>query len=144
METIDRKKGALKAETQGRDATGVVHSWCVLLLSDNASTVVRAGVRRGVGTALWLTPRMARLQPSLPVATSLQADEPPMPRVGKVTRDQERLLRLGPLNHALPRLHRLDRIHIEGKHPVRLGHLCRIDRDIPDDQGPLAPGHNGQ
>jgi hypothetical protein len=79
------------------------------------------------------------LYPSLPVATSLQADEPAMPRVGKVARDQERRLRLGPLNHARPRLHRLRRIHIEGKYPVRLGYLRRIDRDIPDEQGRWCP-----
>src|SRR5882724_9281926 len=102
------------------------------------------GVRRGLVTAPCLTRLMARLQPSLPVATSLQAYEPPMPRVGKVAGDQERILRLGPLNHLLPRLHCLGRIHIEGKHPVRLSHLRRIGRDVPNDQGPLAPGDNGQ
>src|SRR5262245_5733809 len=44
-ERYDRKNGALKAETQGRDATGIVHSWCVLLLRVHASTVVSAGAR---------------------------------------------------------------------------------------------------
>ncbi len=87
---------------------------------------------------------MARLHPSLPVATTLQAYESSMPRVGKVARDQQRILGLSPLNHLFSCLHRPSRIHIEGKHPVRLSHLRRIGRDIPNDQGPLAPGHNGQ
>jgi len=72
------------------------------------------------------TPRLPRLHASLPVATSLQADEPPMPRVGKVARDQEGLLRLGALNHLRPRLHRLGRIHIEGRECSPSNYTFRI------------------
>jgi hypothetical protein len=51
MDISLRQNRALKADTQGRDATGVVHSLCVLLLSDDTSTVVREGALLCQGAA---------------------------------------------------------------------------------------------
>ena len=90
-----------------------------------------------MGILLRASLRLA-LKSALPVAASLKTYQSPVPWVRKMTGDKERIVRLGAINHLLPRQYGLVGLHVKGKHPVGLGHLRWICHHIADDQGALT------
>ncbi len=62
----------------------------------------------------------------LPIATPLDAHQPPEPRRWKVARRHDRVLCLYTVEEPPPDLSRQSLVHLEEKTPVDLGNLARM------------------